>query len=343
MRMPYFGLRTAVLLLLALAISGAFAANRSQSTNAFGEKPERLVPDYMRVTRPDSNIVHLEIAVRKFVPANARGPAVWLTGVSHIGESNYFRALQRHLDIQDLVLFEGVKQRPDDSTANAIRNVDPRSIQLTLAESLGLSFQLKAINYRRAHFHNSDLSIPELQQCLRENLGESQDAGGTTELTALLALMDGNSLLGTVVQFGVRLLGSSPKLQSLTKLMFIEAIGQLKGDLSQMQGLPPEMKKLMHVLVQRRNQAVLKDLKTALNQKPPVRSISIFYGAAHMPDMEKRLRDECAYRPAEEVWHAAISVEPAKAGVNEMEQNFIRKLVQSQMEELLQAPTNYNK
>lgn len=329
---------TAAFASLGAAALTALAADPAQNTNTFPPRAEALASAYMRVSHPDSNTVRLEIAARKFVPVQGEGPAVWLTGASHIGESNYFRALQEHLDAQDLVLFEGVKQRPGGAEAGIVPEVGDDSLQLTLAESLGLAFQLKAINYRRAHFRNSDLSIPELQQCLMENLGESQDAGGTAELAALLALMDGSSFLGKVVQFGVRLLGSSPKLQALTKLTLIETIGQLRGDLSQMQGLPPEMKQLMQVLIQKRNQAVLKDLKAALRQRSSPRSISIFYGAAHMPDMEQRLRKEFTYRPAEEVWFNAISVQPGKAGVTEVELNFIRTLVRAQMEELKKVP-----
>jgi hypothetical protein len=83
---------------------------------------------------------------------------------------------------------------------------------------------------------------------------------------------------------------------------------------------------------------VLKDLKTALKQAPPPRSISIFYGAAHMADMEKRLRDELGYRRAEEAWFTAITVQPAKAGVTETELGFVRALIKAQMEELQKAP-----
>src|SRR5437899_12329227 len=67
---------------------------------------------YVRIFQADSNTVQLQIALRKFMPERGRGPAVWLTGVSHLGESNYYAALQRHLDNQTLVLFEGIGEHP---------------------------------------------------------------------------------------------------------------------------------------------------------------------------------------------------------------------------------------
>ncbi|HOW64484.1 MAG TPA: hypothetical protein P5186_17475 [Candidatus Paceibacterota bacterium] len=317
-----------------LMLGEAIAADLSHQNRADTHKPAALSTDYLRVLRPNSNTVCLEVAARKFVPSNHQGPIVWLTGASHIGESNYFRALQRHLDAQDLVLYEGVKRWPEDTAAGSLQEVDERSLQLAVAESLGLAFQLKAIDYRRPHFRNSDLSIPELQRCLSQNLVDARDSKGAGELKALLTLMDGSSFLSKVVQFGVRLIGSTPKLQALAKLALIETLGELRGDLSQAPGLPPEISQLVHVILQSRNDAVAKDLATALKQRPPVRSLAIFYGAAHMPDLQKRLCDQFAYRVAGEVWHTAISVEPGKSGVNEEEANLIRKLVRAQMDEL---------
>jgi hypothetical protein len=332
--------RRAAGLLLVQAVASAFAADLPRGTHAFASVPEAPAPAYLRVVEPDADTMRLEIAARKFIPVNRQGPAVWLTAVAHLGESNYFRALQRHLDDQGLVLFEGVKQASGGSESDGIMEPDDDSLQATLARALGLAFQLKAIDYQRPHFRNSDLSITELQQCLKENLGDSPDDTGTAELSALLALMDGRSFLSGVVKLGVRLLGSHPRLQALTKVAMIEAIGQLRGDLSHVQGSSPGMKRLLEAIIQRRNQAVLKDLRTALNQRPPARSISIFYGAAHMPDFDKRLRQDLAYRPAEEVWFKAISVQPGQAGVSRVELDFVRSLVRAQMRELLKEPTH---
>ena len=118
----------------------------------------------------------------------------------------------------------------------------------------------------------------------------------------------------------------------------IETLGQLRGDLSQMQGLSPGMQKLMEAIIQRRNQAVLKDLRTALKQRSPPERISIFYGAAHMVDFERRLRQELGYHPAEEIWFGALSVEPGKAGIGGAELHFVRSLVRAQMKEILKDP-----
>src|SRR5262245_43325779 len=70
--------------------------------------PKASPAPYLRIAYPDEDTVELQIASRRFTPARGKGPAVWLVGASHIGESNYYAALQKQLDAQTLVLYEGV-------------------------------------------------------------------------------------------------------------------------------------------------------------------------------------------------------------------------------------------
>src|SRR5882672_1774711 len=86
----------ATVFLIAVGFTGCASSKDAHASLAADSPPQ----PYMRVSRPDSNTVVLQIAARRFVPAKGRGPVVWLTGASHIGESNYFAALQRHLDTQ---------------------------------------------------------------------------------------------------------------------------------------------------------------------------------------------------------------------------------------------------
>ena len=290
----------------------------------------------MRVTRPDSNTVALQIAIRRFVPSKGHGPVIWLSGASHLGELNYFASLQRHLDTQALVLFEGVGAKGKKMRFDPDEEV---SIQHTMATSLGLVFQLSAIDYDRPHFRNSDLTIAQLQQLLAGSTATNRtDGGGSTkaseEFQQLLQIMDGSSFLGTLLHAGLKLIGSSPKLQALTKVMLIEILGQLKGDMSQLKGVPPEIQRLLEVIIRERNKVVFDDLKAELRAFNPPRSISVFYGAGHMADLEKLLRAELKYRPLDEVWLTALAVNMRTAGLSNLEMEMMRGLIQWQMEAL---------
>jgi len=306
-----------------------------------------VVPEsYVRLTRSGSNLVQLQIAVRKFVPARGRGPTVWLAAVSHLGESNYFRALQKHLDAQSLVLFEGISEhhekgkakRSKASAGNAAKDgaAEPEisSLQQTLAESLGLAFQLNAIDYSRSHFQNSDLSISDIQRLMQSGSKDAAgaDAAPSQEFTQLLQVMDESSWLGTVMVVVAKLLGSSPKLQGMSKLAIMETVSQVKGDISQLKGMPPEFARLVKVLIDARNQAVMQDLKVELKKKVSPKSISILYGAGHMEDMEKRMQSELKYRPADHFWLTAFSVNLEESGLTEADIQMIRGIIQWQME-----------
>ena len=166
----------------------AQAEGRTVCRAAEGPAPQ----PYTRVANPDSNTVQLQIALRKFVPAQGAGPAIWLAGVMHVGEPAYYHALQEFLDAQTVVLYEGINPGAhphhvgDGTAAGATGAGDGRdrspptaagtnsdySMQSALARCLGLVFQLEAIDYDRTNFLNSDLSIRQIQRIM---------AGGWTD------------------------------------------------------------------------------------------------------------------------------------------------------------------
>lgn len=316
---------------------------------------------YTRIARPDTNTVELQIAVRKFVPVRPGGPAIWLVGTSHIGDPAYYRALQKHLDAQTLVMFEGINaeahkrrvgeiEKPAPAAEDAAggglpekdRAAEGPSLQATMAKSLGLVFQLDAIDYDRTNFLNSDLSIQQIQHLMAGAVegeerpaapGEKGRAGNAT-FEYLMQAMDESSFVGSLFKLLLQFLGSSPQLQAITRLMLIETLGQLEGDLTQAQGLPPDMKQLLQVLIEARNQHVIDDLKAEVKKAPRRGTIAVFYGTGHMNDMEKRLIRELRYRPAGEIWFTAFSADLRKTGLSAGQLEALRGLVKYQMEQL---------
>jgi hypothetical protein len=305
---------------------------------------------YTRVANPDTNTVQLQIALRKFVPAQNSGPAIWLAGVMHVGESSYYQALQRFLDAQTLVLYEGIDpdahprhvhdsnapstNHPARAIAKAATN-DEYSIQTALAHSLGLVFQLEAIDYDRTNFLNSDLSVEQIQRIMAGGMTAAEPgAGPNVTLEVLLQIMDGSSFLGSLVRVGLHFVADNPQLQAAVKLALIEAVGGLKGDLSEVQGLPPDWKKLVKVLIQARNENVVNDLAAELKKIPASGSIAVFYGAGHMDDMEKRIVSDLHYHAADEMWLPAFSVDLHKSGLTSEQVVWMRNLIRTQMDQM---------
>ena len=315
---------------------------------ALAAEPPATPPPYLRVNRPDTNTVQLQVALRKFTPAGKSTPVVWLTGVSHVGDKGYYQAVQQHLDAQQLVLFEGIgagrkppsdakkdaaKEQPEPTPAKpvSVRSKAGGSLQSTLAESLGLVFQLEAVDYDRAHFRNSDMSVQQLREVMQ---GGGTPGKGSVEFEVLLQAMDGSSTLGKLLSFGLKWVGSNPQMQATSKIMIIETLGRLRGDLAQMRGVPADMQRLLTVLIQQRNQVVISDLKAELQKPQPPGAISVFYGAGHMEDLERRLVSELKLVPAGEQWLNAISVDLKQTGLSPQQVEWIRTIVEWQMKQL---------
>jgi hypothetical protein len=310
---------------------------------------------YTRIENPDSNTLQLQIAIRKFIPVSGRGPVIWLAGTTHIGEPAYYSALQQRLDATTVVLFEGVNAdahprkfgKPGTSTplrsAPAARAAEGSeegySMQSALAKSLGLVFQLDAIDYDRSNFYNSDLSVFQIQQ-LMLNATNSEPAQpgepGRSDPTmdSLLQIMDGSSLMGLLVKTGIQFISSSPQLQATAKFSLIETIGRLKGDLATMRGIPPELQRLLKILIESRNQAVIEDLKAGIKQLPASGSIAVFYGTGHMDDMETRVVKQLNYRPDGSLWLPAFSVDLRKTGMSPAQQQWMRGIIQLQLNQM---------
>jgi hypothetical protein len=326
------------------------------------KEPVHVPPQpYTRIGRPDTNTVQLQIAIRKLVPIKGKAPAIWLVGTSHIGDPSYYREIQSYLDARTLVLYEGVnadahKRRvrghpepedssdPDDHSDSAhMKPGEGPSMQATMAKSLGLVFQLDAIDYERTNFLNSDLSIQQIQRLM---VGQDKDApdsaatipGGPTtnnsSFSYLMQVMDESSLLGSLMKLGLQFVGSSPKLQGMAKLALIETLGSLKGEFAEMRGIPPDLKQLIKVLIEARNQNVVEDLKTEAKNIPQRGSIAVFYGTGHMEDMQRRITQDLNYQPAGDIWLTAFSVDLAKAGLSDSEVQTLRNMIKWQMEQL---------
>ena len=301
---------------------------------------------YLRASHGPDGAHNLEIAARALRPVRGRGPTLWLVGVSHLGTTEYYTELQRFLDAQPLVLFEGVGAT---NKTFQLQHEGGFSLQSALARALKLRFQLETIDYQRPNFRNSDLSLEELDRILSGPAKTSNTAAAPAPGTApagrtepapaaggaafdqLLDAMRGTGLLGGLARFGVALIEASPRLQAATLVTLVEVLAQLPGDLPNLPGMPAGFQQLFRVLIEERDRKVLDDVKRELHARPAPASIAIFYGAGHMPDLERRLRNELAYRPADERWWTAFGVNARQAGVSEWEINLMRSWARAQM------------
>lgn len=253
----------------------------------------------------------LEVAVATY--KNDQGVKVQLIGAVHIADPGYYESLNKLFEGYDALLYEMVKPKDmgapgrGGAQANGISFV--HILQKGLKTFLDLDYQLDGIDYTRKNFVHADLTAEEFNRMQDER---------------------GESIFGLMLQQMMKELmkGDNGKTQDLDPMQLLAALSsedgarQLKLILAKQFENMDEMVAGLEgpngsVLVTERNKAALKVLKEqmALGKK----NLGIFYGAAHMKDMEKRMMDEMGFKRTGVEWRVAWDLSPkgaAKAAGN---------------------------
>lgn len=248
----------------------------------------------------------LEAAVVTY--RNRAGVRVDLVSAVHVGDRAYFEALSEMFRGYDAVLYEMVKpagMAPPRAGEDSGSGVS--SLQRFIKDMLGLEFQLDAIDYHARNFVHADLdaeTFTRMQAERRESifmlmlqsmLDELMNPAARQARTSRLQRMTLPELLGIL---------TSPDRARQLKLLLAPEFQDLEGKLGVLSG--PDGS----VLLTERNKAAIKVLRQAIAKGN--RKVAIFYGAAHMPDLEKRLA-EMGFAPVSTRWLTAWDV-PAAPG-----------------------------
>lgn len=233
----------------------------------------------------------LEIAVARFV--DDQGRRVDLVGVVHVGEPEYYRALDRRLAGYEVVLYELVGD-PEALQARASANAPPSLLGLMqggMQQSLGLQYQLDGIDYERANMVHADFDHDEFGQSMRER-GESFLS---MFLRAWAVGMAGQSQADAVEANAdlIKVLLAENRQLAFKRML----AGQLatQTDLLDMFSGPEGS-----TLIEARNQRALAELKRQFDRG--AREAAIFYGAGHMPDFAQRLERDFGMRRVGTEW-----------------------------------------
>lgn len=200
-------------------------------------------------------------------------------------------------------------------------------IQQQLADALGLEFQLSVIDSGKANWRSSDMAVDELQERI-------EAAGG--DASALLNMLDGSSLMSRMMGAMLGFIRSNKAMSTTVKIMVVEMMGAADKLLEAGKGgaaagplgkLGPAMK----VIVHDRNAIVIEDLKGILEKEPQVKSVAAFYGAGHMPDLEKQLVEDLGFKAEKTEWFRAIEVDPKDAGMSPAQVKGMRAMIKRQV------------
>jgi hypothetical protein len=254
--------------------------------NALAWADHKSAPtDYIRFEE-SADGAQLQTAVTRFV--NEKGVTVDLVGAVHIADKAYYDALNVRFRTYDCVLYELVggeyKERAKKSATPEAANMKWLGLlQQQMKDALGLVGQMEGIRYDAPNFVHADMGIGEFF--------------GTQE-------QKGESFLGLWMkawkaQMEVGAEGRKFDQPGLAKILEILCRKDSAPELKRLVGREfDQVERLMEgiesdggtVIIAERNRLALQVLETEVAKGK--RKIGIFYGAAHMPDMEHKLEEK---------------------------------------------------
>jgi hypothetical protein len=296
-----YGLSLALLCVPMLVVANLPARGADAKAGGAGQGPTK----FLRFVEEGRDGGRLETAVATY--KNAQGVTVHLVGAVHIADTGYYAALNKVFEGYDALLYEMVKPKDmgaperDREQANGISLV--HILQKGMKTFLDLDYQLDGIDYTKKNFVHADLTAEEFNR-MQDERGES--IFGLMMQQMIKELMKGDA---------GRAADMDP-MQLLAALSSEDSARQMKMILArQFENMDDMVAGLEgpngSVLVTERNKAALKVLKDAIAGGK--KNIGIFYGAAHMKDMEKRLIDDMGFKRTAVEYRVAWDLTPQGA------------------------------
>ena len=253
--------------------------------------------DFIRIQRDSSGEpVALQTAITKYV--GEKDVEVDLVSAIHIGDRSYYQRLNEEFAKYDVVLYELVAPEGTRPSRGGERSDNPLAmLQQVMKLVLRLEHQLEAVDYSKTNFVHADLSLEGMRRAMKDR-GEDEMTVMITVIKEILEKMNrdaGKPSSQAVDIDPLELLLNPNKL----KRIFAEQLVQAGGDV----GFGRTFNQL---IVIDRNKACLEVLKQQL--KAGKKKIAIFYGGAHLPDLDKRLRDDFGMKRTTSEWVKAWSL-----------------------------------
>jgi hypothetical protein len=232
-----------------------------------------------------------------------------LVGAVHLADPDYFDALNTQLEQYDAVLYEmvgGEFQTRDQ------RDTEPEIAQVQMAHGLinkllGMQYQTEGIDYDRLNFIHADIDWNQyrdlmssknqsLATLLERAMAAAQSGEGPAILTDEAAA---NAMFNRLIS------GLTTGNTAELKRALAPFLGEAEAFVNQIEGEDGT------VLVTERNKVVMDILQRTLQGGQ--RRVAIFYGAGHLPDLEKRLLAD-GYQLERGVWLTAWDITDAEPG-----------------------------
>jgi hypothetical protein len=309
---PY-RVRLAVVSLLALFVAPLFVRAEDPGAAAPGAAPAAATAPPVRAAAMADGFLRLvdngaaggRLETSEVTYRTADGVTVRLVSAVHIGEWAYYEALAKGFTEDDAVLYELVKPKDAALPVPGVPREGVAGIgefQRMLKDVLNLDFQLDAIDYSAKNFVHADLDAEAFRK-MQEERGETFEmlfikqlmkamSQQSPEDAADVPQADPEQMLRDMIR-----LVTLPDSERRMKLMLARQMVSVEAGAAGFFGDPEN-----NVIVTERNKAAMNVLSDTIAQGK--KKISLFYGAAHMPDFAKRL-EALGFKPVATEWRLA--------------------------------------
>jgi hypothetical protein len=260
---------------------------------------------FIRLVRDDQRRpLVMETAVVRYSSPAKPNVEIDLVGAVHVGDRAYYDELNKLFDKYEVVLYElvapegtrvpkGGRQGPSTHPIGAMQD--------GMSTVLELAHQLNCVDYTKKNFVHADMSPEDFSKTMEERgesffqiflrlmgtgLAQSAAGNGMSDSALLLALF-------------------SKDRATVLKSLMAEQFESLEGSMSALDGPGGS------TIITERNKRCFEvlDKQLAAGKK----RIAIFYGAGHLPDMERRLLADYGLKRGSETWLPAWQLQPLKA------------------------------
>ncbi len=265
------------------------------STKVKTKKPSE---HFMRIRKNHrGKLIALETSITRYELKNQAGKTVTvdLIGAVHIGEKAYFQELNERFEQYDSMLYELVAPEgtviPKGGRESGGVPTNPlAAMQVAMQETLGLEFQLEQIDYNKGNFKHADMSPEEFAESMANN-DESVMKYGLKAIGQGMA-MQASGKSASSIDMLMSVFASNKQMHM--RRTFAKQIQQVETGSVIFQG------KDGSTIVTHRNAKCMEVLQEEIDSGKT--NLAIFYGAAHLPDMEQRMFNDFKAKRAGQIW-----------------------------------------
>ena len=241
--------------------------------------------------------VAMETSIVRYQKMDADGQLITvdLIGAVHVGEGQYYKDLNKQFEKYDALLYElvapegTVVPKGGRDKGKALGN-PIGAMQVGMQSVLELKFQLDLIDYTKKNFVHADMSPTEFAQSMKKN-EESVAGYALKAIGSSMAMQQAGKDTGSAGM--LMAMFSKNKALRLRRVMAKQMIDMDAG-LAMFKG------KDGSTIVNHRNAKCMKILSREIAAGK--KDLGIFYGAAHLADMEKRLINDFDMQPGGQKW-----------------------------------------